>query len=83
MEHDIDWANKMSEIIAREEFEKNLTQLSINGVPKEDINNMRLKFNNQFKSDKKKSKDDKVSLLKLKDMGMYFGKKSSTRVVNR
>lgn len=81
-EHSIAWINKMYEIITREQFEQNLMQLSIQGVPKENIEKMRSEFERQFKTDAEKAKDE-PSLLGLKRFGIYVGKKSKTKVINK
>jgi len=83
LDHTIDWVNKMIEIIAREEFERNIFELSLHGVDKNAIENMRTKFNNQIDSVKGKQKAEQESLTALKRLGISVGKKRSTKVINR
>jgi len=72
----------MQEIVSREQFESNLMQLSINGVPPDRIEKMRAEFERQFKTEEELKKDE-PSKLSLERFGFHIGKKSRTKVINR
>ena len=73
----------MQEIVAREELEKNLMDLAMHGIKQDKIDEIRNNFESQFKSEQEIKKDSKLELLKLKEFGFHFGKKSKTKIINR
>ncbi len=83
MRHNIDWVNKMIEIITRDEFDRNMFELSLHGISKEEIDKMQYKFDNQSTDKPITVADSKLEKRRLQDFGFHFGKKSGTKVVNR
>lgn len=74
----------MQEVVAREELEKNLMQLSAHGFDPEKINEIRRNFEKQFKKTEKFVKESGITLLRLTGIkGFKYGKKSKTKVINR
>lgn len=83
LDHTIDWVNKMIQIIAKEEFNRNIFELSLHGVPKEETDKMKSKFDGQFTDKLITKENSKLEKMKLQGFGFHFGKKSKTKVVNR
>jgi len=82
LDHDILWVNKMQEIVAREELEKNLIQLAMHGIPQDKIEEIRNNFEKQFKDEKELKVDSKMELLKLQGIsGFKVGRKNKTRFI--
>lgn len=71
----------MIEIITKDEFDKNMFELSLHGVPKDEIDKLRSKFDNQ--ENKKQPYNPLIEKKKLQGLGFYFGKKNKTKVINR
>jgi len=81
LDHTPKWINAMTEIVNKIEFEKNLTQLSMHGVSKEDIERLRQKFEMNYMTDKEKENIAKNELNMLRRLGGHVGKKSKTKVI--
>ena len=82
LDHDIVWVNKMQEIVAREELEKTLMELSIHGIDPKQIDSIRGKFESQFKNDQEIKADSKMELKKLQGIsGFKIGKKNRTKFI--
>ncbi len=81
MDKTVNWVNKMSELIAREEFERNIFELSLHGVSKEEIGKMRNNFEEHYSD--KTNVSNKETKQALTSMGLYVGKKITTKVINR
>jgi hypothetical protein len=71
----------MAEIVSKKEFEHTLTELSVHGVSKEDIEKLRQKFEMNYMTDKEKEDITKNELNMLRRLGGHIGKKSKTRVI--
>lgn len=83
LRHNINWVNKMIQVIAKDEFEKNIFQLSLHGVPKEELDDMRNRFDTQIDDKPTTIADSRIERMKLEGFGFRFGKKSKTKVINR
>ena len=73
----------MIRIITKDEFDRNIFDLSLHGVPKEELDNMRNKFNGQIDGKEEIKENSFMEKMKLKDFGFHFGKKNKTKVINR
>ena len=82
LDHDLVWVNKMQEIVARENLEKNLFDLALHGIAQDKIDSIRNSFEAQFKEAREEKVDNKIELMKLKEMsGFKYGKKNKTRFI--
>lgn len=73
----------MVEIITKEDFDKNMFDLSLHGLPKEELDKMRYKFDNQFEDKPITVENSAMEKRKLQGFGFHFGKKNKTKVINR
>ncbi len=73
----------MIEIIIKKDFERNMFELSLHGIPTKELDNMRNKFNAEIEDKPIMEVDSKVEKAKLQQFGFHFGKKNKTKVVNR
>lgn len=79
--HSIEWIEEILKSITRQEFENNIFEMALHGVPQKTIDKLKRDFENQFKTEDQKRKERLMPISEFQRLGIRAGKPTGTKVI--